>query len=78
MLVYLYRLSGITTQLQSTTIDIIEAHYMVGGLLVIYVLYIFNFNLYRSGPKPFDVFLSVKRMSRENCDITINMKDLLP
>ena len=37
---YLSHLSGITTQLQSTTLDIIEAHSMVGRLLIIYVLYI--------------------------------------
>ena len=36
---YLSHLSGITTQLQSTTLDIIEAHSMVGRLLIIYVLY---------------------------------------
>ena len=36
---YLSHLSGITTQFQSTTLDIIEAHYMVGRLLKMYVLY---------------------------------------
>ena len=37
---YLSHMSGITIQLQSTTLDIIEAHSMVGRLLIIYVLYI--------------------------------------
>ena len=37
---YLYYMSGITTQLQNNTLEIIEAHSMVGRLLIIYVLYI--------------------------------------
>ena len=37
---YLSHLSGITAQLQSTRLDITEAHSMVGRLLIIYVLYI--------------------------------------
>ena len=37
---YLSHLSGITIQLQSTTLEIIEVHSMVGRLLIIYVLYI--------------------------------------
>ena len=37
---YLSHMSGITTQLQSTTLDIIEVHSMVGILLIMCVLYI--------------------------------------
>ena len=37
---YLSHMPGISTQLQSTTLDIIEAHSMVGRLLIMYMLFI--------------------------------------
>ena len=43
---YLSHLSGITTHLQSTTLDIIQVHSMVGRLLIMYVLYMILLLIY--------------------------------